>query len=154
MKQLFWRSIACVTLLLAACGGDSNDPPGVTDYSGTWDLRYNLLQDDCRLVSTGIIGLVDQQVITQTGSTLSITGLGGLLNTDNGEVREDNTLVATREFTGDVFSNGDTCDFSASTTYSNFANEEADSLLSLFITCLSGFACETQAVGSAVRQPS
>lgn len=154
-----------LALISTACGGGGSsdvtrvEAPGnervFFDYSGVWDVRYNLIKDECRLVFSAIIGVTDQQVITQDGTSITIFGLAGLLDTSNGFLDESGALVAEHLVQGDVFGNGDFCSFTTSTVYElpeDVDENTAKTLLSVTIDCNSGFQCESQGVGVAERQ--
>lgn len=154
-----------IALCISACGGGSDNDSGARnsadgssvpfDFTGVWDVRYNLIKDDCRLVFDILVGVVDQQIIEQNGTQASISGLAGLLTTDNGGIDEDGNFFADNTVSGDVFGNGDFCDFSAATVYNIPFDEDmlsSKTLLDVAITCRSGFQCESQGVGVAVKQ--
>jgi hypothetical protein len=163
--RIFGKNIVTVMLLglaipLISCGsGDDDERPlldetGKFNYSGAWEVNYNLIKDECRLVFDILVGVTDQLLVLQSNGKAQVSALNGLIVTRDAFVNGDDDLVAERLATGDVFANGDNCNFRAATSLSANPNNSnrGESLLSVTVTCASGFQCETQGTGTADRQ--
>jgi hypothetical protein len=149
-----------MVLPLAACGNGDDEPRPLLDetgkfnYSGAWEVNYNLVKDECRLVFDILVGVTDQLLVLQNSGKARVSALNGLIVSNNAFVNDDDDLVAERLATGDIFANGDNCNFRAATSLSSNPNNSnrGDSLLSVTVTCASGLQCETQGAGTADRQ--
>jgi hypothetical protein len=159
------RALAGLVLLgmalpMVSCGsGDDEDRPlldetGKFNYSGAWEVQYNLIKDECRLVFDILVGVSDQLLVLQSNGKAKVSALNGLIVSNDAFVNSDDNLVAERLVTGDVFANGDNCNFRAATSLSANPNDKnrGESLLSVTVTCASGLQCETQGAGTAERQ--
>ncbi|MCB9030286.1 MAG: hypothetical protein H6619_04480 [Deltaproteobacteria bacterium] len=146
-----FKSLSLLFVALCACNSSSGNMV-ITDYSGIWDVRYNFANDECGLVTDGIIGFVEQDTIEQSGSTASFSSLSGILSTDSATLESDGSLLAIEEFSGDLFGDGTFCVQTAQIRYQNGIDNSAESVFSFSIECDDGFACSSDALGSAERQ--
>ncbi len=156
MRKLNALIPVCLILALSVfgCGSDGDDRPETDDnYDGTWDVRYNLTVDDCQLVTPGIIGLIDQNVILESESGVQFVSVDQLINVDNGEIREDGSLFVNQATPADIFGDGTPCNIDTTITYSNRFEDQAETLLSLKIICVGQVICTSEALGTATRQP-
>ena len=149
--KLLVTALVLSSLLVSGCNSNSKSS-SITDYSGTWDLRYNFATDDCGLVTDGIIGFVEQDVIAQSGATASFESLSGILTTEAATIEADGSLLAEEALAGDLFGDGSFCTQTASIRYQNGVDNSAESVFSFSIVCNDGFACSSDALGSAERQ--
>ena len=162
-----YRSTIARILVLAAlipvfgCGGDSDSPSGLPNFSGLWDIRYNFNSDECRIVLGGVPGFVDQHEITQDGGAVTLVSQSGLIGEGSGAQREDGSITAEETVEGDIFGVGVPCELYTGITYNSLSTKSSDgagdtaqSIFVQTIECADGYVCESQAVGSAVRQPT
>ena len=157
----------CLALILGAMaliGGCNSSSSFLVNYSGIWDVRYNISQDECGVVTSGLPGFVDQHIIDQANpvtralESASFDAQSGLLTDTAAEIDENDDLFAEEVTVGDIFGDGSTCTLTARTNSENCGrdasgNDRVDALFTFEIGCNDGFACRTEAVGAAVRQP-
>ena len=153
MKNLsgYVNCLLCLPLLAAlGCGGGGGGESAPPDYSGVWDVMFNLLSDECQLDAQGEGGFADQYVIRQDGSLAALTSAAGLIDS-SGEIRGDGSLQVIEKLSGDIFGNGADCGWDSEVNMAAPAVGKSQALYSLTIVCSDGTSCRSQAAGLAVR---
>lgn len=154
-RRVLIGSVLIIALISSGCGGGDDDLAQTDDnYSGTWDVRYNLTVDECQLVTPGIIGLIDQHIIEEGENGVTFVSADQLVNVDNGEIREDGSLYVNQPVPSDIFGDGTPCVIDTTITYSNRTDATADTLISVKISCVGELLCTSEALGTAERQPA
>lgn len=155
MKQIqvhLYTLLFVLLITIIGCGGSSSSSH-LPNFEGRWDVRYNFIQDECQLALSGIQGIVDQHVIEPSANGLTFTSLSGLLTEQPAAIREDTSLAAEELLEGDVFDIGLWCELRTQISYTEIEPGSAETLLVQTIACEDGFACRTEALGHAARQP-
>lgn len=149
-KFSFSSKIMIAALVLSGCG--SNSFPD-RSYAGTWDVRYNLVFDDCQLVTPGITGFVSEHQIDDQGDgSFILSSNDALMEEGQGTVREDGSFLATESFSGDLFEDGSFCTITTDISYAEATDKSTETLFSYEIECNDGFACASQAMGEATKR--
>lgn len=134
-----------VLIFFCSCHGSGSSPR--KSFTGTWDVRYNIIVDDCGLLSSSIPGFTDQHYIEQEGDLVDFNSLTELVVTEDGTIREDGSLIAVRNV---LQPNG--CEYAAIVEYEDLIGDTATTLFSLQLACPGDFFCESNGIGQAVRQ--
>ena len=144
---------AAATLILSSCDGSNGGPNAFAgEYAGVWDVRYNLSLDDCGIVEAGVFGFVDQHVIDQSGTAVTLDASSTFGVPLNGDVDAEQNFVADQNFSGDVFGDGTDCAVYQAISYDPVKDDEAESLYVRRISCNDGYVCESRALGQSTRR--
>jgi hypothetical protein len=138
---------------LSACsGGDDSADALLSEFSGTWNVRYNLSRDECGLVTSGITGFVDSHFIQQNASQIELdpsgTSIGG---SQKGTLVDSQSFDTTVSGQGDFFGDGGFCAVEQKISYEATGSDTATTLFSRHIECADGFVCDSLATGRADR---
>ena len=139
----------------AACGGGGGGDDDGPDFDGLWTARFNPLDDGCFLLDPSLTGFVDQYVVTQAGTEVTVRSTDGSLTEARGATSADRSFDVEETVEGDPFGIGLSCVTRVRLRFENLSDREdrADTLLSLDRSCADGTACSTTAVGAAVEEP-
>lgn len=152
MKRLFFF----ITLLFCSCGGNNdNGNSTIADYQGIWDLRFNVVSDECQLLFPGLPGFVDIHEITQSGSTVLVTSRSKYFSMAEGVVNEDGTLQVVGQQEGSFFGPDAICTMTTQVSYSRSLSSDdnqAENTFTQTIECSDGTICQSTALGAAVRR--
>jgi|GEM_PF-3005531 len=153
IKKTLLCPLLIISCLVSGCNSSSSGQKAVSDYSGTWDVRYNFTTDDCGLALEGLLGFVDQHFIVQDGGIISFESQGGLLSSDSARIDSSGALQVEDIQEGDLFGDGSFCSFRVGVSYQDAFDNTATSLFDYTLGCNDGFECSSQAVGQSRRQP-
>jgi hypothetical protein len=139
----------------AGCGGGGGGADDGPEFDGLWTARFNPIDDGCFLLDPALTGFVDQYVVTQAGSEVTVRSTEGFVTDARGTVNPDRSFVVEQTLEGDPFGIGLPCVTRVRLRFENLNDSEdrADTLLSLDRSCEDGTVCSTTAVGSAVEEP-
>jgi hypothetical protein len=145
--------LSAFALSSGGCGGGGSDSTFDGNYAGDWDVRYNLSQDDCGIVESGVIGFVDRHSIIQNGKAITLDIASGFGPPLTGEVQSDNTFTAEQLLKGtDFFAGGVFCTIHQAISYQPEDLNKASTLFLREVSCADGFTCVSKGVGESVRR--
>ena len=139
-----------IAVLLPGCNGSGS---GFSDYTGVWDVRYNLVLDECQVVLPNVPGFVDQHSMEELDGMIAFDSVSGFVSEVTTSRQVDDSFVASQSIAGDLFGDGSFCEITSSFEYSDPDDDTASSLFSQTITCDDGFSCRSEGIGQAGRQP-
>lgn len=152
------RALALLAIAaLCACGdGDDDFDALEANYAGAWDLRYNLVQDECGITEEGVFGFTAGHLIDQQGQDVLLqTDTGGFADQPfQGTVRDDGSFLVEQIVEGDIFGDGDSCSHYQAISYEATSEDVASSQFVRRINCASGYVCESTAIGESKRLPA
>ena len=152
MKKIFSTLVLILwSVSLISCGGGGSGDSANSDFSGTWDARYNFSADDCGIVLEGVPGFVDQHFIIDADGTITLESSSGLLEQGVGVTREDGSFLVRDEIAGDIFGDGFFCTQLTEVSYQPIEDEMSESLFVQTLECEDGFFCASTGVGLAER---
>ncbi len=134
---------------LSACNGGNDDHDPITDFNGTWDIRYNFIDDGCGIAQQGVLGFVDIHEIEQQDNAVLLSGTSQAGDPLVGEISEEGTFTVQRGLEGDLLGDGSFCTFSEQITYQSQDDVSATSNYLRKLECTTG-ACTSSAIGSSV----
>ena len=143
--------IVSLTILLTSCGGSSSGEFVLPLFGGEWRLSYNVVQDDCGLVSEDGIFFLDNQSIEQSDMGVTVTSEQLPLGTYTGMTRGSDSFLAEALQEGDLFGDGVFCQLSEDLAYNDLDGDTASSLYRVRIECADGFVCDSVVRGAAER---
>lgn len=155
-KSLLATALGLVSLvcILPACGGSSGSLLLPANFTGTWNVRYNFLEQGCLITFATFQGIVDQHLISRNDAgAYEFLSVGQVINADSVTTPDDATLLASQSDTGDIFNDGSICTLDQTISYTTVDTETAETLYTRKIICNDGFSCETRALGTAERVP-
>ena len=140
--------LACVALI-AGCSSSSSSQSNIEAYTGVWDVRYNLSEDGCSLVTEGILGIVDRHTINASEIGVSFSAESGLVGEATVPLNEDGSFSVTSTGSGDFFGDGSTCTLLNTISYSLQEEGLAQTFFTETLNCSDGYQCQSRGVGSA-----
>ena len=143
--------LVAVSFAAVGCGGGSGGDDD--EFAGTWDVQYNLVDDDCQLVAEQIPGFVDQYFITDgDNGSVTVTSTTGFLNDTPGVQTGDGSFEARNEAAIDPFGDGTPCSAVFALTFTLQGSGQAQTLFQQTVSCANGFRCASNGPGLAIRQ--
>ena len=143
-----FQILTCAALI-AGCSSNSSSQSNIEAYAGVWDVRYNLSDDGCSLVTEGILGIIDRHTINETESGVSFSAESGLVADTSVPLNEDGSFTVSSTGSGDFFGDGSTCSLVNTISYSLQEEGLAQTLFSETLSCSDGYECQSRGIGSA-----
>lgn len=139
-------------LILARCNDGGGESAFSGEYDGVWDVRYNLTEDSCEIVESGVTGFVDVQNIFQNEGAITLESSVGFGETFSGTLDANNELLSSQSISGDIYQDGGQCQVQQSISYSPTSDDRADTLFKRDVSCADGYVCSSRAIGAAIRR--
>jgi hypothetical protein len=153
--------VAMCVLVLCGCGKAdyATERTPKNSFNGTWQVRYEVLVDECKLLSKNDTVFQDTQQILQTEQSISLVSGNLSQNEYLGELRNKGYFETSTHQTGDLFRDGVNCTAEEALAYSlpeadlkiESTFVEAASLYDLRLKCDDGFYCVSALRGTAIK---
>ncbi len=139
-----------MSFVCAACNGRGSGTVVINqDYSGTWELIFNLSSDECGVLAEDSFSFSDQHIITQDTGAFLVDAESGQFTSSAAQVRDDGSLLIEENLEGDLFGDGIFCSYTNAVSYLDRRGDTADTLFLQRLNCADGFLCESRGIGQA-----
>lgn len=156
-NKLLLALLILSTLSFCSCGGSGGGDSAPTvknslNFTGDWDVLYDVLLDECGLVEEGTSAFEDMHQVTESGESVVLASSalpGGVFE---GMRRADDSFEVSVFFDGDLFGDGIYCSLSEELAYNDVSSDTAKSLYRIRLACDDGFVCDSALTGMVTRQ--
>lgn len=145
--------IILITLVVSGCGNSSSGPDAQAgEFSGTWNVKYNLTFDSCGLYPQDVTGFDDVFLVAQDTSDLVLQTGAGQGNELAGALQDDLSAQFSATGQSQPFGDGTNCAVNLQISYQGTDNDKVNTVFFEQFNCSNGSSCEFRAIGTGVRE--